>query len=383
MSQLPAPDEAALAHSTRLTQHIRQQIEQAGGWISFADFMQLALYTPGLGYYSGGATKFGGAGDFTTAPEMTPLFGRTLARQMSDILPHTEANVLEFGAGSGKLALDILLELEQLGRLPRTYYILDLSADLRERQQRTLQQHARHLLPRVEWIDELPSSFSGVMLGNEVMDAMPAHLVRLDRSGWRETGAGLAEGQLDWQTRPLADSRLVHLCNQLNVTAPYQTEISLANRGFIRTLAERLTKGLILLIDYGFGADEYYHPQRNQGTLMCHYRHHAHDDAFFLPGLQDITVHVDFTAVAQTAIDHGLDLHGYTTQAHFLLNAGIGKLLEQLDPGNLPRYLPQAGAVQKLLNPAEMGELFKVIALSRSLDIQLQGFSSGDRSRML
>lgn len=383
MSQLPAPSDAALAHSTRLTNHIRQQIDQSGGWISFAEFMEQALYAPGLGYYSAGAAKFGGSGDFTTAPEMTPLFGRTLARQIGAALAHTDGNILEFGAGSGKLALDILLELERRGELPKRYYILDLSPDLRERQWQTFQQYGLHLLPLVEWIDELPQQFSGVMIGNEVLDAMPAHLVALDQHGWHERGVGNGANSFEWHDRPLSDAALETICHGIDVAPPYQTEISLTNRAFIRSLAESLRQGLILLIDYGFGAGEYYHPQRNQGTLMCHYRHHAHGDAFFLPGLQDITVHVDFTAVAQTAIDHGLDLHGYTTQAHFLLNAGIGDLLQQLDPTDLQRYLPHASAAQKLLNPAEMGELFKVVALSRSLDIQLIGFGSGDRSRML
>lgn len=383
MSQLPAPSDAALAHSTRLTNHIRQQIDQSGGWISFAQFMELALYAPGLGYYSAGAAKFGGSGDFTTAPEMTPLFGRTLARQIGAVLAHTDGNILEFGAGSGKLALDILLELERRGELPRRYYILDLSPDLRERQWQTFQQYGLHLLPLVEWIDELPQQFSGAMIGNEVLDAMPAHLVALNQHGWHERGVCNGTGSFEWQDRPLSDAALKAICGGIDAAPPYQTEISLTNRAFIRSLAECLRQGLILLIDYGFGASEYYHPQRNQGTLMCHYRHHAHGDAFFLPGLQDITVHVDFTAVAQTAIDHGLDLHGYTTQAHFLLNAGISDLLLQLDPTDLQRYLPHASAAQKLLNPAEMGELFKVLALSRSLDIQLNGFSNGDRSRML
>jgi len=383
MSQLPAPSDAALAHSTRLTNHIRQQIDQSGGWISFAQFMELALYAPGLGYYSAGAAKFGGSGDFTTAPEMTPLFGRTLARQIGAVLAHTDGNILEFGAGSGKLALDILLELERRGELPRRYYILDLSPDLRERQWQTFQQYGLHLLPLVEWIDELPQQFSGAMIGNEVLDAMPAHLVALNQHGWHERGVCNGTGSFEWQDRPLSDAALKAICGGIDAAPPYQTEISLTNRAFIRSLAECLRQGLILLIDYGFGASEYYHPQRNQGTLMCHYRHHAHGDAFFLPGRQDITVHVDFTAVAQTAIDHGLDLHGYTTQAHFLLNAGISDLLLQLDPTDLQRYLPHASAAQKLLNPAEMGELFKVLALSRSLDIQLNGFSNGDRSRML
>lgn len=383
MSQLPAPSAAALAHSEKLTSHIRQQIAAAGGWISFARYMELALYAPGLGYYSAGATKFGSGGDFTTAPEMSPLFGQTLALQIAEVLPHTAGNVLEFGAGSGKLALDILRELERRNSLPQRYYILDLSAELRERQWQTFQQHGLHLLPLVEWVDTLPEQFSGLMLGNEVLDAMPAHLVELGEHGWQERGVQDCGNDFAWATRPLSDPALAPICASLGANAPYLTEISLANRAFMRMLAEHLQQGLILLIDYGFGAGEYYHPQRDQGTLMCHYRHHAHSEPFYLPGLQDITVHVDFSAIAQTALDNGLDLHGYTTQAHFLLNAGIGEILQRFDPNDVKSYLPHASAAQKLMNPAEMGELFKVIGLSRALDLSLRGFCSGDRSRML
>lgn len=383
MSSLPAPSDAALAHSQKLSAHIQQQIAAAGGWIDFARFMDLALYAPGLGYYSAGATKFGSSGDFVTAPELSPLFGQTLANQLAEVLPHTAGNILEFGAGSGKLALDILQELESLGSLPQRYFILDVSADLRERQWQTFQQHGLHLLKHVEWIETLPEQFSGIMLGNEVLDAMPAHLVSLGEDGWQERGVTTSAESFTWADRPLSNTALSDICNRLGVVTPYLSEISLANRAFSRTLAQHLRQGLILLVDYGFGASEYYHPQRNQGTLMCHYRHHSHGEPFFLPGLQDITVHVDFSAVAQTAIDSGLDLHGYTTQSHFLLNSGIGELLQRLNPDDIKTYLPQTKAVQKLMNIEEMGELFKVIGLSRNLDIDLRGFAGGDRSRML
>lgn len=383
MSSLPAPSDAALAHSQQLTAHIQQQIAAARGWIDFAQFMDLALYAPGLGYYSAGATKFGSSGDFVTAPELSPLFGQALAQQLAEVLPHTAGNILEFGAGSGKLALDILQELERRGSLPQRYFILDVSADLRERQWQTFQQHGLHLLEHVEWIDTLPEQFSGIMLGNEVLDAMPAHLVVRAEDGWQERGVTAVAESFKWVNRPLSNTALSNICGGFDVAAPYLSEISLANRAFIRTLAQHLQQGLILLIDYGFGASEYYHPQRNQGTLMCHYRHHSHGEPFFLPGLQDITVHVDFSAVAQTAIDNGLDLHGYTTQSHFLLNSGISDLLQRLNPDDIKTYLPQTKALQKLMNIEEMGELFKVIGLSRNLDIDLRGFASGDRSRML
>lgn len=383
MSVLPTPSEAALSHSQRLVDHICQRIAHHQGWLSFADYMEAALYAPGLGYYSGGSAKFGGAGDFTTAPEMTPLFGRTLARQLAQALGHTAPNILEFGAGSGKLARDILLELEQLGQLPERYYILDLSAELRERQWQTLQRDARHLLTHVEWLNAVPDDFTGIMLGNEVLDAMPAHLVQFDGQNWSERGVIDRDGMLALEDRPIEPGVLLQRCMELDIHTPYTTEISLANRGFMATLANHLRQGLILLIDYGFGKSEYYHPQRNQGTLMCHYRHHAHGDALFLPGLQDITVHVDFSAITDAAIDSELDLLGYTTQASFLLNAGITELLQTYDPNDIRTYLPLASATQKLLSPAEMGELFKAIAFGKDFDAPLQGFATGDRSRAL
>ncbi len=383
MSALPTPSAAALSHSQGLVDHIRQRIAANQGWLSFADYMEAALYAPGLGYYSGGSAKFGGAGDFTTSPEMTPLFGRTLAGQLAQAFAHTSPNILEFGAGSGKLARDILLELEQLGQLPERYYILDLSAELRERQWQTLQRDARHLLTHVEWLDAIPDDFTGVMLGNEVLDAMPAHLVQFDGQRWHERGVVDRDGMLALEDRAIEPGMLLQSCMELDIHAPYTTEISLANRGFMATLATQLRQGLILLVDYGFGKSEYYHPQRNQGTLMCHYRHHAHDDALFLPGLQDITVHVDFSGVTDAAIAGGLDLLGYTTQASFLLNAGITGLLQAYDPSDIRTYLPLASATQKLLSPAEMGELFKAIAFGKGFDAPLQGFATGDRSRAL
>ncbi|WP_137939142.1 SAM-dependent methyltransferase [Chitinivorax sp. B] len=382
MSSLPKPSAEALAHSQNLLSYIRNHIDQYDGWLSFADYMADALYAPGLGYYTAGSAKFGGAGDFITAPEMTPIFGRVLARQVIEAFQHTARHVLEFGAGSGKLALDILRELAALGQLPDRYYILDVSADLKERQWQTFQ-HDLHLLKHVEWIDQIPESFNGVVLGNEVLDAMPARLVHHTEGGWLERGVIWQQDQLAFEDRPLSHPSLIAHCETLDVSAPYLTEISLTNRGFIKSLADHLRQGIILLIDYGFGASEYYHPQRDQGTLMCHYRHHAHGDPFFLPGLQDITVHVDFSAIAHTAVDHGLDFLGYTTQAMFLLGGGLQSVLAECDQTVPKTWLPITNAVQKLTSPAEMGELFKVIGLGKGVSYTPSGFSYGDRSRSL
>lgn len=391
MPPLPEPSAEAREHSEKTSALVRQEIEAAAGWIPFSRYMELALYAPGLGYYSAGMHKFGAAGDFVTAPEISALFGRTLARQAAQVLQLAAGNILEIGAGSGRLAFDLLTELDRLGRLPERYSILEVSADLRERQRQLLQPYA----PRVAWLDALPATFTGLVLGNEVLDAMPVHLVAWHEDGLYERGVSCENGAFRWSERKLTGGELFNAAAKLapTLTLPRNagegkesgmvSEISLAARGFIATLADMLEQGVILMLDYGFGESEYYHPQRHAGTLMCHTRHHAHDDPFYLPGLQDITAHVDFTAIATTGIAHGLNFLGYTSQAHFLLNCGITDLLAQAYPEQASAYLPLSSQTQKLLNPAEMGELFKVIALGKGIDAPLIGFARGDKSRML
>lgn len=382
-SSLPPPSPAAQAHSRQLCELIRGDIKLQGGWIPFSRFMELALYAPGLGYYSAGSRKLGEGGDFITAPEMSPLFGRTLARQVADIMAHSAPHVLELGAGSGKLAVDLLGELERQGKLPDSYSILEVSADLRERQQALLQDCLPHLMPRVHWLDALPEQISGVIIGNEVLDALPVHLLHWTDSRIMEIGVSHEGEKFIWAERLPETPALLEIAQQISVPDDYISEISLTARGLVSSLCERLGSGALLFIDYGFGAREYYHPQRNTGTLMCHYRHHAHDDPFFLPGLQDITAHVDFTAIAESAIDHGASLLGYTSQAHFLLNCGITELLGETSPESVRDYLPLSAQVQKLTSPAEMGELFKVIALGKGLETTLRCFGAGDKSRFL
>jgi SAM-dependent MidA family methyltransferase len=345
--------------------------------------MELALYAPGLGYYTAGSHKFGEAGDFITAPELSPLFGRTLARQVSEIMAGSSPHILELGAGSGKLAADMLEELDTLGALPDSYSILEVSADLRARQQTLLQQRLPHLLNRVRWLDALPENFSGAIVANEVLDALPVHRVHWQEGKPGELGVALSESSFIWQERAIADPALLQAGLQISVPDDYVSEICLAARGLINSLAGRLTQGAMIFIDYGFGAREFYHPQRATGTLMCHYRHRAHDDPFYLPGLQDITAHVNFTDIAECGIDAGLELMGYTNQAFFLINNGITELLEDTPAENLKAYLPMSAQLQKLTSPAEMGELFKVIALGKNLADPLSGFARGDLSRLL
>jgi len=381
---LPTPDSEALSHSRQLQQLICAEIEASGGWMDFACYMHLALYSPGLGYYSGGASKFGAAGDFVTAPEISALFGRTLARQMTQVLQTTGGSVLELGAGTGKLCGQLLLELQRLQSLPQQYLILEVSAHLREMQQHTLHQMLPpELMERVRWLDALPESFTGVVVANEVLDALPVHIVKSDGEALHELGVTCKDEAFGWQGKPLAAGELHDAAARLALPSGYQTELCPAASGLVASLGDMLQYGVILLIDYGFPRHEYYHAQRSAGTLMCHYRHHAHSDPFLYPGLQDITSHVDFTAVAEAGVANGLQLLGFCSQAQFLINCGIADLLQQASPADLEIYAPLAAQAQKLLSPAEMGELFKVIALGRGFADLLIGFSQGDKCHKL
>ena len=386
MTTLPTPDSDALAHSERLKLFIADEISASAGQISFARFMELLLYAPGLGYYTAGARKFGAAGDFVTSPEMTSLFGQAVARQAAQIMAQSAPVILEVGAGSGRLAADLLLALEQMAALPEQYLILDLSADLRQRQQESIAKAAPHLLARVTWLDALPEKFSGVVVANELLDAMPADIVV-----WREDDVLERCVQLDsdgcftWSERPASGALLAaaeEIRGQCMLPPGFESEISLAARAWSAEWGHRLQRGALLLIDYGFPRREFYHQQRGRGTLMCHYRHHSHPDPFYLPGLQDVTVHVDFTSIIAAAHGSGLELLGYTSQGQFLLNCGILDCLAVLPPAT-PDYIRASGAVNKLLMPHEMGELFKVIAIGREIDEALCGFKSGDQSHRL
>lgn len=383
MPSLPDPGADAISQSRALQAQIRAEIAAADGWIPFTRYMELALYAPGLGYYSGGATKFGAPGDFVTAPEISSLFGRALARQAAQVVHLTDGDILEVGAGTGRLTADVLLELEKLGRLPRTYFILELSAELTARQRASLAERTPRLVGGVQWLDRLPQSFTGLIFGNEVLDAMPVHVVAWRASGIHERGVCLTRDAFAWGERQVQPGELLDIARKLNPPPEYVSEIGLAVRGFIKTLAHILERGAMLFVDYGFGQREYYHPQRSTGTLMCHYRHQAHDDPFFWPGLQDITAHVDFTAVAERAIDAGLELLGFTTQAHLLINCGVTQMLAEAPAENAAAYLPLANQLQKLVSPAEMGELFKAIALGKGIGEPLCGFAHGDQSRLL
>jgi len=381
ISDLPVPAPDATAHSRRVAEHVRAAIRSAGGLIPFSRYMELALYAPGLGYYSAGARKFGIAGDFITAPELSPLFSRCLARQCAEVLTALGGGaILELGAGSGVMAADMLLELQALGHLPEEYLILEVSADLRERQRQTLAAKATALASRVRWLDAVPEEFLGIILGNEVLDALPVERILKTHRGYEqycveEEGEGFA-----WASRPVGEQLAATLAAfETTLAKPlatgYVTEICLSAAPLVGTLAAALTRGALLLLDYGYPRAAYYHPERSMGTLMCHYRQRAHADPFLYPGLQDITAHVDFTAVAEAATVSGLELAGYTTQAHFLMALGIA--------GMAGGDMRAAQQVKLLTLPEEMGERFKAIGFSKGLEAGLSGFALRDLSRTL
>lgn len=380
--RLPVPTAAEQTRSERLRGRIRAEIEAAGGAIDFARYMELSLYAPGLGYYASGAARFGEGGDFVTAPELSPLLAQCLARQYTEILDRLGGgDLLEAGAGSGRLAAELLSALERLGTLPGRYLILELSPALRRRQAETLRRVAPHLAGRVQWCEALPDNgFRGVVFANELLDALPVARFWVRGREIVRLGVGWKDGGFVWREQP-ADEATVARIAPLDLLDGYTSEIGFHAEAWVRTLAERLEAGVMLLIDYGFPQRELYHPERRAGTLMCHYRHRAHDDPLILTGLQDITAHVDFTAIAEAGAEAGLELNGYTSQAAFLLALGIHEL--DAEAADARARLEHAQQVKKLTLPHEMGELFKVIALGRGVPGRLSGFSLLDRSGRL
>lgn len=360
-----------------LQQKIKAKISQNGGWIPFSNYMEMVLYTPEYGYYSAGLPKFGPAGDFITAPELTPLFGQTIAACLAPCLHTLEqaglpTRILEFGAGSGKLAETLVQQLTQLGAPLAHYDFLEISPDLAKRQQARLaeakKQHAWHT--ELGWLQAMPNAFVGIILANEVLDALSCEVIKLQQGRWFFQGVGVVAEQLQWSTggEVPTDWLPQNLQNTDNFPEDYTTEIHPQANAWIHTLASSLQTGLFLSFDYGFPAHEFYHPQRQAGSLMVHHRHHSITDPFYLPGLCDLTSHVEWSGVSNTAIDAGADALYLNNQASFLLEAGISDLaLQAGNPNNPKQFLPISQALQKLLSEAEMGELFKVFAFTKNL----------------
>lgn len=368
---LPAPSTDAISHANALLQTILSEIKKNQGKISFEKFMDLTLYAPGLGYYSAGSEKIGVFGDFTTAPEISCLFSYCVAKQCKQILDQLGGgSILEFGAGSGKMAVDILTYLSEQHALPEHYFILETSADLKEKQRKTFETQAPHVLPKIQWLETLPTQFQGVMLANEVLDAFPVHRFLIDHDAIQEYYVGWKDDAFVWITDKPTSSELENEVQKIKETYlsdidHYTSELNLYAGAWLHTISESLASGAILLIDYGFPRDVYYHPQRSQGTLMCHYRHRAHPNPLILVGLQDITAHVDFSFIAECAVKAGLSVERYSTQADFLLQFGmLDEVKEELD---LVKRLEISRQIQTLLMPHEMGELFKVMLLRKSV----------------
>ncbi|MDC1311043.1 SAM-dependent methyltransferase [Burkholderiales bacterium] len=358
-------------------------LAEKNNWLDFASFMHHALFDPQYGYYMRDTYKFGSRGDFITAPEVSDLFGRTIARQCAQILQMSGGSILELGGGSGVLGSDILLELDRMDCSLDEYLLFEPSAALTERQKERIGRLTPNIKSKVRWVSEFPKNFNGIILANEVFDALPVHLLSLNADGWQERGVALDNESLTWQDRPIQDERLHHVIDGLDVNTPYVTEVCLAADSLINELSQSLNSGAILAFDYGYEHCNYYHPDRRDGTLSCHYQHKVDSDPLERPGHKDITAHVDFSRLAHAAHDVGLEVAGYVGQADFLVNCGITDLLASFDPDQLDTYLPVASAAQKLLSPTTMGEMFKVISFTRGINEPLFGFSHRDRLHML
>jgi SAM-dependent MidA family methyltransferase len=378
-STLPAPPPEAVAHSQQLAELIASAILAEGDWIPFSRYMELAMYAPGLGYYAAGARKFGEHGDFVTAPEITPMFAKCIGLQAGQILQRVGGDVLELGPGSGVMAADLYESLKEQGVLPDRYLLLEVSPDLRERQRDLLEKRfGIHEMERFVWIDRLPEKIRGIVIANEVLDVVPCSLVHREGGRMMERGVILTEAGFAFDDQALPGGDLKRRAEAVFPPGDYDylSEANFAAEALVRTICASLEAGMALFIDYGFPEREYYHPQRSTGTMRCHYRHRAHSDPFFMPGLQDITAHIDFTAMAKAAESAGAEVLGFTTQAYFLISCGLGVLVSGGDPTMTFSKLKGTSAVHRLINPADMGELFKVLGVGRGIDGPVLGFQS-------
>ncbi|HWX80451.1 MAG TPA: SAM-dependent methyltransferase [Steroidobacteraceae bacterium] len=377
-------DPAAAEHGRRARGYLLEQIGAAGGWLSFERFMDLALYAPLVGYYSSGAQKFGAGGDFTTAPEISRLFGACVAVQCAEILERFNAtSILEIGAGSGRLAADVLGRLESLRKLPRRYWILEISAELRERQREHIARHQPQLLERVQWLEQPPEEpFDGVILANEVLDALPVARFRWHADAVEELGVQVVDGRLVPGWRP-AGAAMADDCRRLSRAGGdwddgYVSEYCPRLVAWTQAVTRALRSGAALWFDYGLPRAQYYLPERHDGTLLCHFRHRAHNDPFQWVGLQDITAWVDFTRLAEASRECGFQLAGFTTQAHFLAGTGIDTEMQFIAENDAHQFAQLANQARQLLLPGEMGERFKAMAWLRGIDGPLRGFELND-----
>ena len=392
---LAEPGEEQKQHSLLLKQRIKTACDKANDWIRFSDYMNIVLYEPALGYYSGGLQKFGEKGDFITAPEVSPLFAQCLANQLSETIKNLrlstgeKVHVIEFGAGSGVLAADMLLQLEALACMPEKYLIVELSAELKQRQKQTIKKKAEHLLEYVQWLDQLPDDVScAIIVANEVLDAMPVECFRITHKGTESLMVGFESNDLVSRYMPAEQNTVetveaIRQRSEVSFSENYISEYNPAISGWLSALENRIKNLVILLIDYGYNEKEYYHPDRVNGTLMCYYQHRAHDDFFWWPGLQDITAFVNFTDVAYCAVNLAMDVSGYTTQAAFLLANGLSELHASQVTDDVQQQIKLSQQIKTLTLPSEMGDRFKVMALTKNYEEPLTGFSMLDlRNRL-
>ncbi len=384
------PDTNELELSQNLVAHVRKVIEMSHGKISFSEYMKTVMYEPGLGYYCNGSAKLGADGDFVTAPEISAIFGQCLARQCQQVFEETEQPViLEIGPGSGALACELIEQFRKANCLPARYYLLETSADLKKRQQDLIGQKFPELQNTFIWLEQLPEqSFNGVILANEVLDAIPFDRITYINKQWTEQVVQLTDNNLDWGIRDISNPLTVAIgscpvLQQGHFDEGYTTEINIRIAPWIKSVASLLNTGLLLLLDYGYGQQEYYHPQRHDGTLVCQYRHRVHIDPFLYPGLQDISASVNFTAVAEAGVASGLQVSGFNTQAHFLINCGLEQILAEADTVESKERALLAHQVRILTMPGEMGEHIKVIALTREQNNNLLGFRQFDQRHQL
>ncbi|AFJ03154.1 hypothetical protein Q7C_2014 [Methylophaga frappieri] len=378
--KLPLPDIAAQQLSMTLQQHIQSAIHQHNGWLRFDLFMQHCLYYPGLGYYQNTLPKLGAAGDFVTAAEISPLYAATFANHIAEVLIQTTGDCLEFGAGSGQFAVDLLKQLQQRQHLPKRYFILETSATLQQRQRQLIHQQIPALIDRVHWLAQLPDNFTGAIIANEVCDAMPVRSFQIGAGQIVERGIGLiGQGELAWQTQPVQDAAILASLQAVSNEIPnfgFITEVNQTALAWVNTLAERLAHGAIFIADYGYPFQDYFHVSRAEGGIHCHYRHQVHDDVFFWPGLQDITAHLNFSELAEAAYVAGLTVSAFQTQRDFLISGEILTLIQSEQP-----TLAQVAALKQLLLPNMMGERFKVLTLTR--EIALPRLQQGDQRQRL
>jgi SAM-dependent MidA family methyltransferase len=375
---LPPPPPEASAHSLSVAEHIADTIAEEGGWIPFSRYMELALYAPGLGYYAAGSRKLGSDGDFVTAPEISPMFGKCLAVQARQVLQLAGGEILELGPGTGALAEEIYGELKSQGAAPERYCLLEVSPELRNRQRERLAARFPGEIDRFVWLDRLPERIRGLVVANEVLDVVPFAIVHRTADEILERGVMVTEAGFAFQDERLPEGELKRRAGAVVPPGDYEylTEVNLGAEALVRTVAGSLEAGAAFFIDYGYPEREYYLAQRAQGTMRCHYRHRFHGDPFFMPGLQDITAHVDFTAMGRAAQAGGAEVLGFTTQAYFLISCGLAVMVSAGDPNATLSRLKASSAVNRLISPAEMGELFKVLAVGKGIDTPLQGFIS-------